>query len=57
MQLPRVVIQILLLPILALVLPLIYLIAWLSEAIDDRALERAPVVVRRLPAPRIRRND
>jgi hypothetical protein len=59
LQLPRVIIQLLLLPILALVLPLIYLVAWLREAMDDRAFARAPVpvAVRRLPDPRTRRND
>jgi len=57
MSLPRIVFQILLLPILALMLPLFYGIAWLREAMADLALKRAPVVVsspRRRP---LRRDD
>ena len=57
MSLPRLVFQILLLPILALLLPLFYGIAWLREALSDLALKRAPVVIssRRLePLPRTR---
>jgi hypothetical protein len=45
MSLPRILFQILLLPVLALMLPLVYSIAWLREAISDAALRRAPVVV------------
>lgn len=45
MSLPRILFQILLLPILALMLPLFYGIAWLREAMGDLALKRAPVVV------------
>ena len=61
MNLPRVLIQILLLPILALMLPLFYGIAWLREALEDLALKRAPVVVSSrssappLPPTRLRR--
>ena len=47
MSLPRILFQILLLPILALMLPLFYGIAWLREAMGDLALKRAPVVVSR----------
>jgi hypothetical protein len=49
MSLPRILLQILLLPILALIVPLFYGIAWLREAMDDRALKRAPVVVTSRP--------
>jgi hypothetical protein len=60
MSLPRILFQILLLPILALMLPLFYGIAWLREAFGDLTLKRAPVVVSRqvlppLPAHRLRR--
>ncbi len=49
MSLPRILFQILLLPILALMLPLFYGIAWLREAMDDLTLKRAPVVVSSRP--------
>lgn len=55
MSLPRILFQILLLPILALMLPLFYGIAWLREAIGDLALKRAPVVVSSHPVPPLRR--
>jgi hypothetical protein len=56
MSLPRILFQILLLPVLALVLPLVYAIAWLREAISDATLRRAPVVVsRHYPSRRQRR--
>jgi hypothetical protein len=47
----------LLLPILALVLPLFYGIAWLREAMGDLALKRAPVVVTSQPLRSLRRDD
>jgi hypothetical protein len=57
MSLPRILFQILLLPILALMLPLFYGVAWLREAMGDLALKRAPVVVtsRPLETPAMRR--
>ena len=56
MSLPRILFQILLLPVLALMLPLVYAIAWLREAIGDATLRRAPVVVTsNYPTPRRRR--
>ena len=60
MSLPRILLQLLLLPILALILPLFYGIAWLREAFGDFALKRAPVVVshqalRTLPPHPLRR--
>ena len=57
MSLPRILLQILLLPILALIVPLFYGIAWLREAMDDRALKRAPVVVTSRPLRPLRRDD
>jgi hypothetical protein len=49
MSLPRILFQLLLLPILALALPLFYGIAWLREAMGDLALKRAPVMVSSRP--------
>ncbi len=57
MSLPRILLQMLLLPILALVLPLFYGIAWLREAMGDLALKRAPVVVTSQPLRSLRRDD
>jgi hypothetical protein len=57
MSLPRILFQILLLPILALMLPLVYGIAWLREAMEDQALKRAPVVVSSRPLRPLRRDD
>ena len=57
MSLPRILLQILLLPILALILPLFYGIAWLREAMGDLALKRAPVVVTSQPLRPLRRDD
>jgi len=57
MSLPRIVFQILLLPILALMLPLFYGIAWVREALSDLALKRAPVVVSSQRLRPMRRDD
>ena len=57
MSLPRILFQILLLPILALLLPLFYGIAWLREAMGDLALKRAPVVVTSQTLRPLRRDD
>ena len=57
MSLPRILLQILLLPILALILPLFYGIAWLREAMSDMALKRAPVVVTSRSLRPLRRDD
>jgi hypothetical protein len=57
MSLLRTLLQILLLPILALMLPLFYGIAWLREAMEDLALKRAPVLVSSRPLRPQRRDD
>ncbi len=57
MNLPRILFQILLLPILALIVPLFYGIAWLREAMGDLALKRSPVVVSSRPLRPLRRDD
>jgi len=57
MSFPRILLQLLLLPILALIVPLFYGIAWLREAMSDLALKRAPVVVSSRPVRPRRRDD
>lgn len=57
MSLLRILFQLLLLPILALMLPLFYGLAWLREAMGDLALKRSPVVVSVQPLRPLRRDD
>lgn len=41
----RITLQFLLLPVLVLVLPLMYLLAWLHEAVGDLMPRQAPVLL------------
>ena len=43
----RTMLPLLLLPLLAIGLPLLYLVAWVCEALADVARERAPVPIER----------